>query len=123
MSNGYWNDLMNQRKCLDELSARHPGMSWVHTINNAGALTAALLWGGGRFGETVGLAVQAGLDTDSIGATAGAWAGAFAGASRLPGSLTDPLQDLCRSGVFGFGDLSISSLAARTLAIAETHTA
>jgi ADP-ribosylglycohydrolase len=120
---GQFRDGLDWEKCLDELSARHPGMSWVHTINNAGALTAALLWGGGRFGETVGLAVQAGLDTDSIGATAGAWAGAFAGASGLPGSLTDPLQDLCRSGVFGFGDLSISSLAARTLAIAETHTA
>ncbi|WP_248959796.1 ADP-ribosylglycohydrolase family protein [Sphaerisporangium perillae] len=113
---------MDWEKCLDKLHARHSEMSWVHTINNAGALTAALLWGGGRFGETVGLAVQAGLDTDSIGATAGAWAGAFLGASGLPESLVDPLEDRCRSGVFGFWDLSISSLAERTVAIAEAHT-
>ncbi|MFF4300369.1 ADP-ribosylglycohydrolase family protein [Streptomyces sp. NPDC001601] len=104
-------------KCLDDLHARHAGMSWVHTVNNAGALTAALLWGEGRFGETVGLAVQAGLDTDSIGATAGAWAGAFLGLSALPDALVGPLEGLCRSGVFGFGDLAVSSLAERTLAL------
>jgi ADP-ribosylglycohydrolase len=114
---------MDWEKCLDDLHARHSGMSWVHTINNAGALTAAVLWGGGRFGETVGLAVRAGLDTDSIGATAGAWAGAFLGLSGIPAALVDPLEDRCRSGVFGFGDLAISSLAERTLAIVEAHPA
>jgi len=30
----------------------------VHTINNAGALTAAILWGGGDFTATACLAVQ-----------------------------------------------------------------
>ncbi|WP_248963593.1 ADP-ribosylglycohydrolase family protein [Sphaerisporangium perillae] len=110
---------MDWEKCLDDLHARHSGMSWVHTINNAGALTAALLWGEGRFGETVGLAVQSGLDTDSIGATAGAWAGAYLGLSGIPTVLVDPLEDRCRSGVFGFGDLAISSLAERTLALVE----
>ncbi|MBV9356952.1 MAG: ADP-ribosylglycohydrolase family protein [Chloroflexi bacterium] len=110
---------MDWERCLDELQARHPGMSWVHTINNAGALTAALLWGEGRFAETAGLAVQAGLDTDSIGATAGSWAGAFVGQSGLPAVLTEPLEDRCRSGVFGFGELSIAALAERTLALSS----
>jgi ADP-ribosylglycohydrolase len=108
---------LDWERCLDALYARHPGMSWVHTINNAGALTAALLWGEGRFADTVGLAVQAGLDTDSIGASAGAWAGAFVGQAGLPAALVDPLQDRCRCGVFGFGELSIASLAGRTLAL------
>ncbi|MFI9380794.1 ADP-ribosylglycohydrolase family protein [Kutzneria sp. NPDC052558] len=112
---------LDWEKCLDDLHARHAGMSWVHTVNNAGALTAAVLWGGGRFGETVGLAVQAGLDTDSIGATAGAWAGAFLGRAALPAELVDPLEDRCRTGIFGFGDLPVSSLAERTLAIAEAN--
>jgi ADP-ribosylglycohydrolase len=109
---------MDWERCIDELQARHPGMSWVHTLNNAGALTAALLWGEGHFAETAGLAVQAGLDTDSIGATAGSWAGAFLGQSGLPAALVDPLEDRCRSGVFGFGELSIGALADRTLALA-----
>jgi ADP-ribosylglycohydrolase len=108
---------MDWERCLDELHLRHPGMSWVHTLNNAGALTAALLWGEGRFAETAGLAVQAGLDTDSIGATAGSWAGAFLGQSELPAALVDPLEDRCRTGVFGFGELSIAVLGERTLAL------
>ncbi len=112
---------MDWERCIDHLQARHPGMSWVHTINNAGALTAALLWGEGRFAETAGLAVQAGLDTDSIGATAGSWAGAFVGQSELPAALVDRLEDRCRSGVFGFGELSIAALAERTLALSRAR--
>lgn len=104
---------------IDRITARHPGMSWVHTINNAGALTAAILWGAGDFATTVGLAVQAGLDTDSIGASAGAWAGAFTGFDRLPQQLVRPLEDTYRSGVFGFGDILIGDLADRTLAVAR----
>ncbi|GAA3526256.1 ADP-ribosylglycohydrolase family protein [Amycolatopsis ultiminotia] len=106
-------------QAIDRITARHTGMNWVHTINNAGALTAAILWGAGDFATTVGLAVQAGLDTDSIGASAGAWAGAFTGFDRLPGDLVRPIEDTYRSGVFGVGDTRISNLADRTLAIAR----
>lgn len=104
---------------LDDVAARNPGMSWVHTINNAGALTAAILWGEGDFARTAGLAVTAGLDTDSIGATAGAWAGAFGGLGSIPARLSDPLHDDYRSGVFGIGDVRISDLAARTATLAR----
>ncbi|WP_217634261.1 ADP-ribosylglycohydrolase family protein [Herbiconiux ginsengi] len=107
----------NWETALDALAARHPRMSWVHTINNAGALTAAILWGEGDFARTAGLAVTAGLDTDSIGATAGAWAGAFVGLEKIPAALADPLHDSYRSGVFGIGDVRLSDLATRTTAL------
>ena len=102
---------------LDKLDERYSTMSWVHTLNNTGALTAGILWGGGDYTKTVGLTVQAGLDTDSTGATAGSWAGAFVGRAALPAHLIDPLHDMTTSAVFGFGDSSISSLADRTLAL------
>ena len=102
-------------QAVDGIDARWPRMSWVHTINNAGALAAAILWGCGDFVSTVGLSVQAGLDTDSVGATAGSWAGAYLGLSALPAHLVDPLEDTCRSGVFGFGESSITAYAERTL--------
>jgi ADP-ribosylglycohydrolase len=108
---------LNWEAALDGVAARNDGMSWVHTINNAGALAAALLWGEGDFTATVALAVQAGLDTDSIGATAGAWAGAFVGRAALPAELVDPLEDRYESGVFGMGRLGIDALATRTLAL------
>ncbi|MDX6355450.1 MAG: hypothetical protein QOF98_2353, partial [Streptomyces sp.] len=91
-------------EAMDRLEARWPRMHWVHTVNNAGALTAAILWGGGDFTATACLAVQAGLDTDSIGATAGSWAGAYLGYDALPADLIAPLRDSSRSGVFGFGE-------------------
>ncbi|MFE2043191.1 ADP-ribosylglycohydrolase family protein [Streptomyces sp. NPDC059477] len=105
---------------IDKLEARYPRMSMAHTLNNAGALAAAILWGGGDFMTTVALSVQAGIDTDSIGATAGSWAGAFAGYDALPAHLIDPLEDTCRSAVFGFGESSISGYADRTLKIVTT---
>ncbi len=107
----------NWEAAFDKLDARWSRMSFVHTINNAGALTAAILWGGGDFALTAGLAAQSGLDTDSIGATAGSWAGAYLGYSALPQHLILPLEDRCRSGIFGFGESRISDYAHRTLAV------
>jgi ADP-ribosylglycohydrolase len=101
--------------CLERLEARHPTMHETHVLNNAGALAAAVLHGDGDFAATVGLAVQAKLDTDSIGATAGSWAGAFLGYDALPKRLVDPLEDLARTAVFGVGDVRISELVERTL--------
>lgn len=100
---------------VDRIEARHPGMHWVHTISNAGALAAAILWGEGDPMRTIALAVHAGLDTDSIGATAGAWAGAFRG--DIPARLADPLEDTVRSAILGFERMRISDLARRTLAL------
>lgn len=104
---------------MDNIVARQGSQGWVHTINNSGALAAALLWGEGDFASTTGLAIIAGLDTDSIGATAGSWAGAFVGLSGIPTELVEPLHDHCRSAVFGFGDSSITELARRTVALAR----
>jgi len=112
-----WRSALTWDEAMDRIESRTAGMYWVHTINNSAALTAALLWGEDDFATTVGLAVQAGMDTDSIGATAGSWAGARAGAANLPAHLVEPLHDLSRSAVFGYGDASITGYAARTLAL------
>lgn len=106
-------------QALDGVDARYPTMSWVHTLNNAGALTAAILWGDGDFSATIGYAVQAGLDTDSIGATAGAWAGIVAGFEALPAHWIEPLGGRTQSALFGFGLVSLDDMAARTLALVD----
>jgi hypothetical protein len=51
---------------------------WVHTINNAAALAAGLLYGDGDFSHSIGLTVCGGWDTDSNGGTAGSVAGLLA---------------------------------------------
>jgi len=110
---------LSWEESLDKLDARYPDMSWVHTINNTGALTAGILWGEGDYTKTIALTVQAGLDTDSTGATAGSWAGAFLGYDAIPSHWIDPLADHTVSALFGYGDVAISDLAARTLALIE----
>jgi ADP-ribosylglycohydrolase len=63
----------------------------------------------------VTLAVTAGYDTDSNGATVGSAAGALLGAGRLPQAWIEPLHDTLRTSVAGLGSARISELAERTV--------
>ena len=105
-------------QAMEAMDLRLPGYSWVHTINNAEVVSAALLWGDGDFSRTIGLAVESSLDTDCDGATAGSVFGALHGTKAIPGSWTDPLRDTLHSAVFGFDGVTISELASRTAALA-----
>lgn len=108
-----WDDAL---AWIDERFAEH---SWVHTLNNAAVIAAALLWGGDDVALTLGLGVQAGLDTDSATATIGSVLGAVHGASALPQHLVGPLADRISSAVRGYDGSRISDLADRTLALVE----
>jgi ADP-ribosylglycohydrolase len=105
----------------DEVEVRYGHYSFVHTVNNAALVTAALLWGEGDFTSTIGLAVQGGWDTDCTGATAGSIFGALHGADALPGHWVDPLNDSARSAIMGFDHSSLSDLADRTLRLAHAR--
>ncbi len=91
----------------------------VHTINNAAIVAMALLWGEKDFSRTIGLSVEAGLDTDCNGATAGSVAGALLGAGRIPNHWIEPLSDRVETAVCGLSGLTITGLAARTRALQE----
>jgi ADP-ribosylglycohydrolase len=99
----------------DELEERYGHYGFVHTINNATVVAAALLWGEDDYTRTVGLAVQGGWDTDCNGATAGSVFGVMHGVGRLPDSWVNPLNDCVRSAITGFDYSGISDLAERTL--------
>lgn len=111
---------LSWEQALESVERRESGLNWVHTLNNAGAICAGLLWGSGDFARTVGLTVQAGLDTDSNGATAGSAAGALYGIDRIPEYLSGPIDDRLRSAVFGFNNVRISDLARRTHLLLES---
>ncbi|MBC9713308.1 ADP-ribosylglycohydrolase family protein [Streptomyces sp. TRM66268-LWL] len=104
---------------LEAVEAEVAGLDWIHTVPNAAVLTAGLLYGEGDFTSTIALTVRGGLDTDSNGATAGSVAGVLCGASAIPPEWVDPLEDRVRSAVFGWDGVSITSLASRTLALAN----
>jgi ADP-ribosylglycohydrolase len=108
----------------DEIELRFYGQySFVHTINNAAVVAAALLWGEGDYTRTIGFAVQGGWDTDCNGATAGSAFGAMHGVKALPAYWILPLHNIIRSALTGFDNSRISDLAERTLSLALINSA
>jgi ADP-ribosylglycohydrolase len=110
-----WDDAVTQ------LRERYGRYHWVHTINNAAACVLALLYAEDDYTRAIGLAVQAGLDADSNGATVGSVAGAFVGRGGLPRHWTSPFGDTLRSGLYGFDRTSIRDVGQRTFALARTY--
>lgn len=107
------------RGALDVLHERYGSLHWVHVLPNAAVIAYALEVGGADLGRSVGIAVAAGWDTDSAGATVGGTIGALLGADALPADLVRPLDDRLATSLPGPPELSVSALAARTLELAR----
>ncbi|WP_067171872.1 ADP-ribosylglycohydrolase family protein [Microtetraspora niveoalba] len=97
-------------RVVDHLYARHGGLHWVHTINNAALIAAALVHGKGDFTASIAAAVAAGWDTDSAGATVGSIVGGLNGG--VPGQWS--MKDRLTSSVTGFDGIALGELARRT---------
>ncbi|GAA3800099.1 ADP-ribosylglycohydrolase family protein [Sphaerisporangium flaviroseum] len=102
-------------RVVDRLYERHGGLHWVHTINNAALIAAALTHGRGDFTASIAGAVAAGWDTDSAGATVGSIAGGLLGASGVPREWV--LKNRLASSVGGFDGIGFDELTHRTLAL------
>ncbi|ETK32678.1 ADP-ribosylglycohydrolase family protein, partial [Microbispora sp. ATCC PTA-5024] len=98
-------------RVVDRLYERHGGLHWVHTVNNAALVAAALVHGEGDFTRTVGAAVAGGWDTDSAAATAGSVAGALNGG--VPSRWTT--RNRLASSLTGFDGIGFDELARRTV--------
>lgn len=92
---------------------------WCYVTPNAMLVAIALLWGNGDFTRTIGLAVEAGFDTDCNAATAGSILGVMLGGKAIPANWTDPMKNKIQSGVHGYPEMTISELVARTVALAK----
>ncbi|HKM43499.1 MAG TPA: ADP-ribosylglycohydrolase family protein [Limnochordia bacterium] len=100
---------------MDRLVEEYGEYHWVHTINNAALLVAALLYGNNDFEQTICYAVMGGWDTDCNGATAGSILGVLLGSDALPTKWAGPLQNRIRTSLHGFDNSSFDELAERTL--------
>jgi len=84
---------------------------------NTGLTILALLYGGGDFGETQLIALNAGYDTDCTCATAGAVMGAAIGARAIPDEWKDPIGDEFVTAIdLRRTDMSLAKLAEDTAA-------
>jgi len=92
---------------------------WVHTINNAALVSAALLSANGNYERAICNVVMGGWDTDSNGATVGSLMGTMLGAKSLPQKWIGPLNNKIRSSLKGFDNSLITELAKRTAKLAK----
>jgi ADP-ribosylglycohydrolase len=107
-------------RVVDGIYTRFGDLHWVHVLNNAALLTAAIAYGRGDFERSIFAVVSGGWDTDSSGATVGAVLGAINGAGALPARLVEPLHNRLATSVPGFsrtGGIAFDELAERTLKV------
>ncbi len=114
-------DPLNQpwETTLDALYANLGHYHWVHTINNAALVVAALIYGQGDYQRSITAAVMGGWDTDCNGATVGSIVGLMNRA--VPQKWTIPLHNQVRTSLKGFDHSSFDGLAQRTLNIIPMH--
>lgn len=111
-----WEEVLDK---IHQLYDETDGHDWCHTISNAMIVCTALLYGHLDLGTTLGIAISGALDTDCNAATAGSVIGMMVGAAQLPSTWTAPLCDTVKSGVDGFGMVSISDMAKRSLEVVK----
>ena len=111
---------VSQKKCVQYIHSKYDENTeygWCHTIPNAMIVTAALLYGKGNFGKSIGMAVETGFDTDCNGATVGSILGMWGGIHIIGKEWTDPLNGELETMVFDIGRKhKIKDLIERTLA-------
>lgn len=100
------------------LHAHYPDLSPVHTVNNLALVVWGLLSGEDDYSQAVGDTVAAGWDTDCNGATVGGLWGLSG--REIPSHWTDPWQRRVGVSLAGYGEIPLSELVDRTIAVAET---
>lgn len=93
----------------------HTGYGWCHTISNAMIVTAALLYGGGDFGTSICMAVEAAFDTDCNGATVGSIIGMRNGVEGISEYWANPVNNTIDTSIFGVGKVKITDCVEKTL--------
>jgi len=104
---------------VDALYEKFGKYHWVHTINNASLVVAALISSKGDFETAICNLVMGGWDTDSNGATVGSIMGTMMGAKNLPSKWINPLNNKIRSSLKGFDNSLLSDLSKRTSVLAK----
>ncbi|PZF81633.1 ADP-ribosylglycohydrolase family protein [Jiangella anatolica] len=102
---------------VDAIEARYGHLHWVHVLNNAALVVAALVHGGGDYDRSITAVVSGGWDTDSNGATVGSIVGALTGAAALPHRWTAPMRNRVSTTLAGFDGIGFDELARRTVAV------
>lgn len=92
---------------------------WCHVIPNDMIICLSLLYGGSDYTRVIGLAVEAGFDTDCNGATAGSAFGMMYGAEAIPDKWKEPLGGQLMTRIGCQGRVSFQELADRCIKLID----
>lgn len=104
---------------IDEIFPENDRQYAVHVIPNVMIVTAALLYGNGIIERSLGLAVEAGYDTDSNCATVGSVVGILNGFSAIDSKLYDMFGGKLETLVKNYNYIDIDLLVDKTENIAR----
>ena len=93
----------------------HTDHGWCHVISNAMIVVAALLYGEGDFGKSIGTAVSFAFDTDCNGATVGSVLGMRGGIDCIDDCWKKPINGKIHTSIFGIGTVDIEKAVDKTL--------
>lgn len=100
---------------LDLLHRELGHLHWVHVLNNAAVIAFALGAGGGDLGRSISIAVTAGWDTDSAGATVGSVVGGLIGGDAVDPRWSGPIDGRIATSLPGPAEHRVDDLVERTL--------
>lgn len=109
---------VSQSECFKNIHEKyneHSAHGWCHTISNAMIVAASLLYGGGDYGKSICMSVEAGFDTDCNGATVGSILGMANGIESIPEYWVKPINDTLHTSIFGINRVKISDRVKLTL--------
>lgn len=94
---------------------------WCHVIPNDMIICLSLLYGGTDFSRVIGLAVEAGFDTDCNGATAGSAFGMMYGENAIPQQWKEPLNGELMTRIGCLGKVHFDELVHRCMELIEDY--
>ncbi|NLD87865.1 MAG: ADP-ribosylglycohydrolase family protein [Clostridiales bacterium] len=109
---------VSKEECFKKIYARYDdtnGHDWCHTISNALIVTASLLYGGGNYGKSICMSVEAGFDTDCNGATVGSILGMRGGYSCVGEEWKNPINGKLQTTIFGYDTIDIDEACKKTM--------
>ena len=109
-----WERNADTEKLLDYIHGRFDEKNqhdWCHVIPNDMIICLSLLNGGDDYTKVIGIAVEAGFDTDCNAATAGSAFGMMYGIGKIPESWQAPLRGQMVTRIGSQGKVKFTELA------------
>jgi ADP-ribosylglycohydrolase len=115
-------DSTNWKSVWDICRTKYKKYNWVHAYPNATAEVIGLWFGNGCFDRTLEIIAGCGLDVDCNAAQAGAVLGIFGGMDAISDKWKKPIGDVLETYMRGMEELSIRTLAKKTVASVRNST-